>query len=101
MDSDEEEEHMREIYLDFGDLSRTVKFLELPSVETPPTTNADLPIVNKNLSKEPTLTSSSKLEKKLELGTILEDEIENDTDSISSSDTDIDIEVFSWFKSSL
>ncbi len=79
MDSDDEDEHMREIYLDFGDLNKTVKFLELPSLE---------PVCQKlspGLIEEKTEPSTSKLE------AILEEDLENVSNS--SSDTDINIEV--------
>ena len=79
MDSDDEDEHMREIYLDFGDLNKTVKFLELTSLE-PVCQN-----LSTDLIEEKTEPSTSKLEP------ILEDDLENVSNS--SSDTDINIEV--------
>ena len=79
MDSDDEDEHMREIYLDFGDLNKTVKFLELTSL-VPVCQN-----LSTDLIEEKTEPQTSKLEP------ILEDDLENVSNS--SSDTDINIEV--------
>ena len=73
IDSDDEEDHMKEIYMDFGDMSKTVKFLELPSLNVS---------TNNRLNH----TESAML------SPILENETESD--SSNSSVIDLDVEVY-------
>ena len=80
IDSDDEEDHMKEIYMDFGDMSKTVKFLELPSL-LPQTSSLNVSTNNRvNHTESEMLTP------------ILEDETESD--SSNSSVIDLDVEVY-------
>jgi hypothetical protein len=71
---------MKEIYMDFGDMSRTVKFLEMPSFlpQTP-----SLNVSTNNQINHPNESAM--------LSPILENETESD--SSNSSVIDLDVEV--------